>query len=177
MAGTEIKYLRTGTDDFIEVREETMITVRDIMTKDLITVTPDMNISKAAKILLENRINGAPVVDDNGSLVGILCQSDLIAQQKKLPIPTLFTLLDGIIQLTSNKQIEKQIRKIAALTVSEAMTAKVVSVHPDTEIETVAALMVDSNFHTLPVVEETRLVGVIGKEDVLRTLLPPIEGN
>jgi predicted transcriptional regulator len=101
----------------------------------------------------------------------------LIAQQKKLPIPTLFTLLDGIIQLTSNKQIEKQIRKIAALTVSGAMTAKVVSVHPDTEIETVAALMVDSNFHTLPVVEETRLVGVIGKEDVLRTLLPPIEGN
>jgi CBS domain-containing protein len=101
----------------------------------------------------------------------------LIAQQKKLPIPTLFTLLDGIIQLTSNKQIEKQIRKIAALTVSEAMTPKVVSVHPDTEIETVAALMVDSNFHTLPVVEGSRLVGVIGKEDVLRTLLPPIEGN
>ena len=154
-----------------------MITVRDIMTKDLITVTSDMSISKAAKILLENRINGAPVVDDNGSLVGILCQSDLIAQQKKLPIPTPFTLLDGIIQLTSNKQIEKQIRKIAALTVSEAMTPKVVSVHPDTEIETVAALMVDSNFHTLPVVEGSRLVGVIGKEDVLRTLLPPIEGN
>ena len=52
-----------------------MITVRDIMTKDLITVTPDMNISKAAKILLENRINGAPVVDDNGSLVGILARA------------------------------------------------------------------------------------------------------
>jgi CBS domain-containing protein len=57
------------------------------------------------------------------------------------------------------------------------MTPKVVSVHPDTEIETVAALMVDSNFHTLPVVEGSTLVGVIGKEDVLRTLLPPIEGN
>ena len=145
------------------------------MTTDLITVTPDMDIAQAAKTLLDNRINGAPVVDDSGRLVGILCQSDLIVQQKKLPIPTLFTFLDGIIQLTSTKQIEKQVRKIAALKVSEAMTPEPVTVQPDTGLEAVAALMVDSNYHTLPVVENARLVGVIGKEDVLRTLLttPP----
>ena len=152
-----------------------MITVRDIMTTDLITVTPDMDIVGAAKILLDNRINGAPVVDDSGRLVGILCQSDLITQQKKLPIPTLFTFLDGLIRLTSMKQLEKQVGKIAALTVSEAMTPKPVTVRPDTGLETVAALMVDSNFHTLPVVEDSELVGIIGKEDVLRTLLPTSE--
>jgi predicted transcriptional regulator len=104
--------------------------------------------------------------------VGILCQSDLITQQKKLPIPTLFTFLDGLIRLTSMKQLEKQVGKIAALKVSEAMTTKPVTVKPDTRLETVAAFMVDSNFHTLPVVEDSNLVGVIGKEDVLRTLLP-----
>jgi CBS domain-containing protein len=154
-----------------------MITVRDIMTTPVITVTPDMNIASAAKILLDNRVNGAPVVDDKGRLVGILCQSDLIAQQKKLPIPTLFTFLDSVIQLSSAKQIEKQIRKIAALTVADAMTPEPVVVHPDTGVETVAALMVDNNFHTLPVVESSRLVGIIGKEDVLRTLLPNLQGN
>jgi CBS domain-containing protein len=154
-----------------------MITVRDIMTTPVITVTSDMNIASAAKILLDNRVNGAPVVDDKGRLVGILCQSDLIAQQKKLPIPTLFTFLDSVIQLNSAKQIEKQIRKIAALTVADAMTPEPVTVHPDTGIETVAALMVDNNFHTLPVVENSRLVGIIGKEDVLRTLLPNLQGN
>jgi CBS domain-containing protein len=148
-----------------------MITARDIMTTDLITVSPDMEIAAAAKILLDRRINGAPVVDEDNNLVGILCQSDLIAQQKKLPIPTLFTFLDGIFQLTSAKQIEKQVRKIAALKVSEAMTSRPVTVAPDTGLEAVAALMVDSNFHTLPVVAEGRLVGVVGKEDVLRTLL------
>jgi hypothetical protein len=114
---------------------------------------------------------------DIACLVGILCQSDLIAQQKKLPIPTLFTFLDSVIQLNSAKQIEKQIRKIAALTVAEAMTPEPITVHPDTGIETVAALMVDNNFHTLPVVENSRLVGIIGKEDVLRTLLPNLQGN
>ena len=154
-----------------------MITVRDIMTTNLITVTQDMDIAGAAKILLDNRINGVPVVDDSGQLVGILCQSDLITQQKKLPIPTLFTFLDGLIRLTSMKQLEKQVGKIAALTVSEAMTPKPVTVKLDTRLETVAALMVDSNFHTLPVVEDSNLVGVIGKEDVLRTLLPTPESN
>ena len=152
-----------------------MITVKDIMTTDLITVTPDMDIARAAKILLDNRINGVPVLDDSGRLVGLLCQSDLITQQKKLPIPTLFTFLDGLIRLTSMKQLEKQVGKIAALMVSEAMTPKPVTVRPDTELETVAALMVDSNFHTLPVVEDSELVGIIGKEDVLRTLLPTSE--
>lgn len=163
----------------VEVRpfkqEEAMITVRDIMTNELITVTQDMDIAGAAKILLDNRINGVPVVDDSGQLVGILCQSDLITQQKKLPIPTLFTFLDGLIRLTSMKQLEKQVGKIAALTVSEAMTPNPVTVKLDTRLETVAALMVDSNFHTLPVVEDSNLVGVIGKEDVLRTLLPTNE--
>jgi len=75
------------------------------------------------------------------------------------------------------KQIEKQVSKIAALTVSEAMTPEPVTVRPDTGIETVASLMVDSNFHTLPVVEDSDLVGIIGKEDVLRTLLSTHERN
>ena len=154
-----------------------MIIVKDIMTTDLITVTPDMDISRAAKILFDNRINGVPVVDDSGRLKGILCQSDLITQQKKLPIPTIFTFLDGLIRLTSMKQIEKQVRKIAALTVSDAMTPKPVTVQPDTGLETVAALMVDRNFHTLPVVEDSRLVGIIGKEDVLHTLIPNAENH
>ncbi len=147
------------------------------MTTDLITVAPNMDIVTAATILLDNRINGAPVVGKSGNLLGILCQSDLIAQQKKLPIPTLFTFLDSVIQLTSSKKIQKQVQKIAALKVSDAMTPEPVVVQPDTQIETVAALMVDSNFHTLPVVEGSRLVGIIGKEDVLRTLLPISENH
>ena len=150
-----------------------MTTASEIMSTEVVTFTADTDITKAAQVLLDNHINGAPVVDADGNLIGILCQSDLIAQQKKMPIPTLFTFLDGVFALTSAKQIEKQVRKIAALTVGEAMTPQPVSVAPDTALETVAALMVDNNFHTLPVVDGNRLVGVIGKEDILRTLLNP----
>ena len=149
-----------------------MLKVKDIMTKELITVSPDTEIVQATKLLLENRINGIPVTDETGKLVGILCQSDLIAQQKKLPIPSFFTFLDGLITLTSMKQIEKQVQKIAAITVAQAMTPNPVTVQPETDIETVAALMVDKNFHSIPVVDKGELVGIVGKEDVLKTLIP-----
>ncbi len=149
-----------------------MLKVKDIMTKELITVSPDTEIVQATKLLLENRINGIPVTDETGKLVGILCQSDLISQQKKLPIPSFFTFLDGLITLTSMKQIEKQVQKIAAITVGQAMTPNPVTVRTDTDIEKVAALMVDKNFHTLPVVDEGKLVGIVGKKDILKTLIP-----
>jgi CBS domain-containing protein len=162
---------KAGTVQTVISLEVIMVTVKDIMSTDLITFTPDMDIIEAAQLLLGKRINGAPVVNSEGLLVGILCQSDLIAQQKKLPIPTVFTFLDGIIQLASSRQLEKEVRKIAALTVADAMTPDPVTVRPDTELETVAGLMVDNSFHTLPVLDGSRLVGIVGKEDVLRTLL------
>jgi CBS domain-containing protein len=149
-----------------------MLKVKDIMKTEIITVSPETEIVQATKLLLENRINGVPVLDETGRLLGILCQSDLIAQQQKLPIPSFFTLLGGLIPLTSEKQLDKQVRKIAAVTVAEAMTPNPVTVEPDTNIEEVAALMVDRNFHTIPVVDEGELVGIVGKEDILRTLMP-----
>jgi CBS domain-containing protein len=148
-----------------------MIKAKDIMTKEVITVSPQMEITEAANLLLEKRINGVPVVNTAGELVGILCQSDLIAQQKSIPIPSLFTLLDGYISLTISKRMDKEVKKIAAIKVAEAMTADPVTIDPETDIEKVAALMVEKNYHTLPVIDAGKLVGILGKEDVLRTLI------
>lgn len=147
-----------------------MLSAKDIMTTEVITVRPETEIVEATRLLLDNHINGLPVVDAEGRLVGILCQSDLIVQQKKLPLPSFFTFLDGFIPLTSTKQMEKEIRKAVATTVSHAMTSDPVTVTPHTSLNSVASLMVDRNFHTLPVVENGRLVGIVGKEDVIRTL-------
>ena len=149
-----------------------MLKVKDIMTREIISVSPETEITKAAKILLDNRINGVPVIDAFGRLVGVLTQSDLVAQQKGIPVPSVFTLLESFIPLTSIKRIDKEMEKIAALTVKEAMTPEPVTVSPDTDIEDVAKLMVDKKYHTLPVIEGDKVVGIVGKEDVLKTLLP-----
>ncbi|MFC1580792.1 CBS domain-containing protein [Thermodesulfobacteriota bacterium] len=152
-----------------------MLTAKDIMTKDPITVSPDAEITHAAKLLLEESVNGLPVVDREGKLVGIICQSDLIAQQKGLPIPSIFTLLDGFIPLASTKHFEKAVQKISAITVEDAMTPNPVAVTPDAGIEELAGLIVDKKFHTLPVVKAGNLVGVVGKEDILKTLVAESE--
>ena len=148
-----------------------MLKAKDIMTRELITVSPRTEITLAAKLLIEKGINGVPVVDE-GKLLGILCQSDLIVQQKKIPIPSVFTLLDGLISLKTTKYMEKEFQKIAATTVDKVLTPNPVTIHPETSIEDIASLMVDRNIHTLPVVDEGTLVGIVGKEDILRTLLP-----
>jgi CBS domain-containing protein len=149
-----------------------MKTARDIMTAQVITLGPDDQITKAARLLLDNHINAAPVVDAQGRLLGILCQSDLIAQQKRLPLPSFFTLLDMVIPLHSAKSLELEVAKISAFKVAQAMTPDPVTITPETGLEEIAALMVEKNFHTLPVVEDGLLKGVVGKEDILRTLMP-----
>jgi len=149
-----------------------MLKARDIMTKDVVTVTADTEITQAAKLLLENHFNGLPVVDGRGKLIGIICQDDLIVQQKRLPLPSLFTFFDGLIPLTSYRSLEKEVEKIVATSVAQAMIPDPITVDPDTSLEDIATLMVNNNIHTLPVLEGGRLVGIIGKEDILRTIMP-----
>jgi len=148
-----------------------MLTAKDIMTTDVITALPEQDVLATAKTMIENKINGLPVVDGQGMLTGIITQSDLIAQQKTMRLPSVFTILDGLVPLTSTRHFEDEIRKMSALKVEDAMTTKVVSVTPDTALSEVATIMVERKFHTLPVVDQGRLVGVLGKEDVLKTLL------
>jgi CBS-domain-containing membrane protein len=144
---------------------------KDIMTRDVITVELDMEVVHAAKLLLDHHINGLPVVDKEGNLKGIICQSDLVVQQRKVPLPSFFIMLDSFVPLASPRNIEKELKKMSALTVRKAMTTNPVTIGPDTDLEDIATLMVKHTIHTLPVVEQGKIVGIIGKEDILRTLI------
>jgi len=148
-----------------------MLKAKDIMTTDVVSITEDTDIAQAAKLLLEKSFNGVPVVDAAGKLTGILCQADLVAQQKKLSLPSVFSLLDGFIPLGSMKDLDREMEKIAALTAGSAMTRRPVTVSPETELDEVATIMSNKGYHTIPVVDGGTLVGVIGLRDVLRTLL------
>ena len=157
--------------DISSDEKTSVLTARDIMETNIIKISPDINIVSAAKILLKNRINGVPVVDDDGRLQGILCQSDLIFQQKQISLPPFFSMLDGIIPLSSSKQLDDEIKKIAAVNVAQAMVKKPVTAHLDMPVSEIASLMVEKHFHTIPVVDNDELVGIIGKEDILKELI------
>lgn len=147
-----------------------MLTARDIMTPNPVTISPEAGIMDAVKILLEKRFNGLPVVDGEGLLVGVICQSDLVAQQKKLELPSVFSLLDGFAVFGARKA-ELDFEKMYALTVEQAMSRNPVTATPDTPLEDLATLMVKSKYYSLPVVMNGKVVGIVGKEDILRTLV------
>ncbi len=148
-----------------------MLTAKDIMTRDPLTTGLQTDISDAAAVLLKNDINGLPVMDEDGKLVGILCQSDLVSLQKKFPLPSVFTFLDGFLPLSSMSAMEREIQKISASTVEDAMTPSPVTVDVETPVDEIAGLMVDKKFHSLPVMEDGKLVGMVGMKDVLKTVV------
>lgn len=148
-----------------------MLNASDIMTTEVITVKKETSLKELAEILYKNRINGVPVVDDDGLLVGIICESDLIRKDKKLHIPTVVALFDAVFYLESSKRIEKEIKQINATTVEELYTPKVVTVDEKTPIDEIATLMTQKKIYTIPVMDGDRLVGIIGKGDVIRTFL------
>lgn len=145
-----------------------MLTARDIMTKDVIAVKKDTKVSELAEILTKNRISGAPVVDDSGRLVGVVTESDLVEQSKSLHLPTVFTILDSVIFLESAKHFEKELKKMTGAKVEDVYTEDPVAVGPDTPIREIATIMAEKKVYTIPVVDGDKLVGIIGKADVVR---------
>ncbi len=148
-----------------------MLNASDIMSTDLITVKKETLLTELAAILYKKNINGVPVVDDDGALIGIICESDLIRNNKKLHIPTVFALFDAVFYLESTKKMEKEIERISATTVGELYTPKPVTVQEKTPLDEVATIMTEKKIYTLPVMDGKRMVGIIGKSDIIRTLV------
>jgi CBS domain-containing protein len=148
-----------------------MLNASDIMTTDVITVKKDTNLKDLARLLYRNHINGVPVVDDDGLLIGIICESDLIRKDKKLHIPTVVAIFDWVLYLESPKKIEKEIQRINATTVEDLYIKEVVTVDEKTPVDEIATIMEEKKVYTIPVMDGNRLVGIVGQADLIRTLV------
>ena len=154
-------------DNYLEGK---MLTAKDIMTTEVISVKPDLSVEKLAEILWKNKISGVPVQDDDGALLAVVTENDLIDQTKKIHIPSVITLLDSVFFLESGGKMEKQIKKITGATVGEICSEKLVSVNEETPLNEIATIMAEKRVHTLPVLSGDKLVGVVGKSDIIRTV-------
>ncbi|MZQ75931.1 MAG: CBS domain-containing protein [Peptoclostridium sp.] len=144
---------------------------RDIMTVNVISVKRDALIKDIAHILVENRIGGVPVVDDDGRVVGIISETDLVRKEKNVHIPSYITVLQGVIYLESFKRFEEDIRKITAYKAEDIMTAEVEKVHEDDDVETIASLMIEKGVNRVPVVDsEGKLKGIICRYDIIKSM-------
>jgi len=147
-----------------------MLTAKDIMTTNVITVRKDTSVNELAEVLWKNKISGAPVLDYEGKVISVVTESDLIDQNKKVHIPTMISILDSVIFLESSKKTEKEIKKMAGNTVQDICAMDLVSVTEDVGLDEIATIMSEKKVHTLPVMKDGELVGIIGKSDIIRSM-------
>ncbi len=148
-----------------------MLTASDIMTTEVITVRKETTLKELARLFYENHINGVPVVDDNDRLIGIICESDLVRKNRKLHIPTVVAVFDAVFYLESSKKMEKEFSMISATNVEGLYIKEVITVDERTPLDEIATIMTEKKAYTLPVMDGERIVGIIGKGDLIRTLV------
>ena len=144
-----------------------MLKAKDIMTKDVITLSPDTTVEKAGRLFIDRGMSGAPVVDSEGKLFGVVTENDLISKNRRLHIPTVLRLFDAFIPLGASK-LEEELKRMTASTVGEICSRDVVTVDEEASIEDIATIMTERNVHLLPVMGEGKLMGIIGKKNLIR---------
>ena len=143
---------------------------KDIMATNVITINENVSVKEAAKILLDNKIGGAPVVDDVGDVIGIVTEDDLIMQDVRLNFPTYLHFLDGYICLGSLKRFEEDLKKAVGARVKEVMTEDIICVNEDDSVRDVATILVDKKIGRVPVLKGKKLVGIIAKADIIKVI-------
>jgi len=141
---------------------------QDIMTTSVITVTSNTNIKELAQLLTSKRISGVPVVDDNGLLLGIVTETDLLFTEKPLHIPTFVTLLDAVVFFENPFKMDKDLKKLTASKVADLYSRDCLTVVAATPIEEIAELMISQKVNLLPVIDEKRkVIGIVSRTNML----------
>jgi CBS domain-containing protein len=143
------------------------VKVQDIMRRDVITVRPETPLKEVARLLVEHRISGVPVVDAEGRVLGVVSEADLVVKERgtegERP-----RLLDALLGGNRAKAV---LGKVEARTAGDAMTTPAVTIEPGAPVRAAAARMVERQVNRLPVVEDGRLVGIVTRADIVRTFV------
>lgn len=148
-----------------------MLQAKDLMTRDVITVSPELPVKDLARLLVKHKISGAPVIDGEENLVGIVTEKDLIESNKSLHLPTVVRLFDAVIYLESEKQFKEDLKKMAASKVADIMVHQVVTIEEETTLREIATIMSEKDKDLLPVIRDDKVVGIVGKEDMVRAMI------
>lgn len=145
-----------------EQKEFSEVLVADIMTEYVEVVNKKMLISQVAHLMLRERVSGYPVVNDDGSMAGIVTLTDL------------FVLLDNIADEVENEKFQgrdvnfhDKVVEHREKAVSEIMSGDVFSISPNTSVSEIVTLAAKKHIHTFPVVKDGKLIGIIGRHDIL----------
>ncbi len=144
---------------------------KDIMSTDVITVKGNASIQDIAKLLTEKNISGVPVVDDVNNVIGIITKKDLIYKDVEVKFPSYVEFLGGIFYLESIKHYEEKLKKFLANTAEDIMTSDVITITQDIDVKEIAEIMVEKDITKLPVINDGKLVGIVTRGDIVKSLI------
>ena len=139
----------------------------DVMTSNVISVTPDMTVREVARIFVDNGISGAPVVDPDGHVAGMISEGDLLRRSE---IGTDESTRTSWLDLWSASHEARDYIKTHAVNVRGVMTADVVSVQPETPLGEVAGILETRRIKRVPVMKAGRLVGIVSRANLVQAL-------
>jgi CBS domain-containing protein len=145
-----------------------MLTVRDVMTKSVLTVRQDAPLKDVARLLIDGGITGAPVVDEDGLLLGVVSEADFLVKEQG-PMAARHRRLDALLGGRAGRRAEQE--KLAARTAGEAMSSPPITIGPGRPVREAAAIMTARAVNRLPVIHEGRLVGIVTRSDHVRAYL------
>ncbi len=141
--------------------------VKNVMIKKVLTVKVGQTLMEAAKILVKNKISGAPVVDKKGNLVGMLSEKDLF----RALYPDLNDILRDVGLWLGKEKIKNRVAAKSKIKIEHLMTKKVVAVGENDEALGAGSKMLTAKIHRLPVVKSKKIVGIVSRRDIFRNLL------
>lgn len=150
--------------------------IKDIMKTDVITLKPDNTLKEAVVKFAENDIHGAPVVDEDNKIIGILTEKDILSELKtkttklSLVFPSSHALGMTFQESITENEVRKAFQDVGNTPVSEVMNANVITTGPEDLIAEIAVKMVNKNVHRLPVVQDGELVGFVTRADIIKGL-------
>ncbi len=147
-----------------------MLKAAQIMTKQFLTISPEMSVEELARLLLRKDVTGAVIVDKKGKLLGVVTEGDLIAKEKNLHLPTVVSLFDSAIYLETSEHFKGELHKMVATKVEDIYTKDPVTIDLTSTLADIATLMSEKRIHFLPVMHEKRVDGVVGRREVLKAL-------
>ncbi len=147
--------------------------VRQVMTTDVLSFRPSDTVEAAARALTERRLGGAPVVDDDGVVVGLLEDDDLIVQDTRLHMPTVISVFGAYLELPSSlRHFESDLRKAVGATVGDVMDTDAPTCRPDDTLEGIATALHERNASRMAVVDDDgRLIGIVSRGDLVRAIV------
>ena len=145
-----------------------MLTVGDVMTTSVVTVRDSAPLRDAAELLVERGISGVPVVDDAGSVVGVVSEADFLFKESG-PEVAQHRRLGRF--FSDSKATEAHQRKLAATTAGEAMTSPAITVRPAQTIAEAARLMTGKQVNRLVVMDGEALAGIVTRADLVRAFV------